>query len=63
MTLSEKEFYTTREVANLLGYSTEYTGQLFRTGKIKSIKIGFIRAVSKEELKNFLQSRQNKKSG
>jgi excisionase family DNA binding protein len=63
MTLSEKEYYSTREVANLLGYSAEYVRSLCKQGKIKSTKIGFVIAISKEDLKDFLQSRQNKGLG
>lgn len=34
----KKSLLTTREVANITGYSTEYVRELIRLGKLKSIK-------------------------
>ena len=34
----ERSLLTTRDVANITGYSTEYVRELIRQGKLKSIK-------------------------
>lgn len=34
----ERNLLTTRDVANITGYSTEYVRELIRQGKLKSIK-------------------------
>lgn len=34
----EQKLLTTRDVANITGYSTEYVRELIRQGKLKSIK-------------------------
>jgi excisionase family DNA binding protein len=50
-------FLSLRETAEVLGYSTDWTRRLIKTGKLKSEKLGKQYVVAKTELERFLKSR------
>lgn len=52
--MNQKEFYTVKEVADLLGISRVAVFMKIRQGKIKAEKIGRNYAIKKEELANIL---------
>lgn len=59
---NNKEFYTPKEIADLLGV-TAYTVRLWiKKGKLKALKVGNLR-ISKDSLQEFLEQGESKERG
>jgi excisionase family DNA binding protein len=50
-------FLSLRETAEVLGYSTDWTRRLIKSGKLRTEKLGKQYVISKTELERFLKER------
>ena len=55
-------YYTTKEVALLLGYTDETIRKKIRKGEIEAFKVGSKHRISKEEVENYISKMLNGKN-
>ena len=57
ISITDKEFYTTQEIAEALEYNYEYVLRLCREGKLKAEKFGNTWMIDKEDFKHYCLTR------
>lgn len=53
------QYYTTKEVAEILGLCVQYVQRLARTGKLESYKSGKTRRYTEEQIKKYVEGESN----
>ena len=59
----DKEWITTREAIEIVGYQPYHLRRLIRDGKIKSQKFGTVWQVNRQSLLDYLQEAQDSTDG
>ncbi len=54
----EKKLYSTTEMAEVVGVSSAYLRRLLSQGRIEGVKVGSNWAVSREEVRRFIEDRR-----
>ena len=54
---TNKEFYTLKEIEDLLSISQRSLYRWIKDGKLKAVKVGYLWRVSKKDLQEFLDNK------
>ncbi len=60
---SEKEFYTVKEVKEMLGIGQDKVYKMFASGEIPSIKVGRLYRVSRKDFENWQMESRYRSGG
>lgn len=58
--MADKQFYTARELADMLDYNIMTIYRYIKGGKLKAYKVGKEFRIDKKEFENFLNKMKNK---